>query len=315
MDEWEDYKKGFVLNLDTYDRIKEFWCSYWNEDCPPFYHLMPKYNTVNKTNIFRYLLIQVDDDVVLLTYKLVHQFNVFQVRVFGYPIAKNNPKNADRVVDVLRPKKLVRFLLNRETEVARFAHNERIDHCDDFYYDYDKQDVLSSRFVHHHYVNRFLNSPDFSHDMCIGDSIQLDIDALVDMWFKWRDALYYVIPDRTHLEYKKFLMSPLVSKSVLYYKGNPFSITIFDVDADLNIARNYFNTHIGRYYSGDEDAQKVYRNTTQIQKYLIGKYLVKNTSVRKVYTAGADAHTDLTRCYDHKVETSYGCVKYWLCWD
>ena len=286
-----DFKSGgCICNLDNYNCIMEFYKLYYTEEFPPFYHILPEFNSVVNSSNFRFIIIDVSGVKVLIVYKIISIMRVKQIRVIGSPIAANRDLGLEnKVIFCLLSKPFVKLVtadFNICKEFSNF-HYERLDMYDDYFIDIENIH-FNSKERSKRGINTILNNPDFSirclKSSQLTESLKFKLQGLRDRWEIGMRKNGHNVSRRNTSEFIKFINSDLgVLNIILFYKDTPISLQIILIDDVLKSQNVIYINHISR----DNLSGTVFNNFSKIQVWLYRfAYDCKALPYRYVWLAG-----------------------------
>lgn len=132
------FKNGALLNNDNISTINKFYPILYNKwDRMPFYHCVPGINTITNDNKFKFMVVDMGDDEVFFSYKVVQIVTTKQIRIFDKVVSKNNIfLNEKYVTEELIKKTFVKFVFSKNIVhlIPRFATPTHLVEYNNYYY-------------------------------------------------------------------------------------------------------------------------------------------------------------------------------------
>lgn len=288
-------KNTNIMNDDFSNSLNPFISKYLLNGIKPFYHLSLKYNTISKSNKFRFIIVKFNRDIVFVPYKIIQIIKTKQIRFFYFPISINSNKdNSDKVFDILIKKNFVSFVVTEselnDIEIRRnYLSIKRLFEYDDYFYQLDnKQHYLTGKYRSKNYINKLLNSQNVKiqfQDICDTKTTN-DIFDLRNIWANGMEERGSVISKDSDSLFNFFCRSndTNIKKILIYFNGTLISLKVFLCDFERCYADCIYIHH---FWESDNDEQhKILQNITEIQKWLSWKYLYQDNGIKTVYLAG-----------------------------
>ena len=309
---FESFKKrAFYLTCENMDTISTFYdLCYFGNDKVPFYHCLPLLNTATNNHEYRYMLIDIEDDVVFIAYKVIQIMTTKQIRVFDIPVSKKgNLTNSKMVIETLKSKHFVKFAVQKcFLEFYEGLDYNPIEGYNNYFYSNSILASLPKRKLRGWRIKNLLDDKDFS--FCLCDSI--DYESIVELRNDFNDYLVERGSKPSAKDDKEFYgLSLLKDKNKklmpIYYKGNLISLTVFVVFND--VVYNIYQMERKHYNCQDETLDKMLKyNMEEKTKYIAFKLFGRQ--VERIYILGAMPNEK--RLIAHKERTSDGKIEYFL---
>lgn len=311
-----DFKNQNIINLSNEKMIYEFYKIRYNSENPPFYHCNPLYNTLIKCNQFQFIVVELENDNVLIPYKIIQIMNTKQIRILDIPISINrNKENENLIVEHLLSLSFVRIVFKNTYKIENITYEPLVEY-NDYYYNFGlPRHKFNSTFRSNRGINKLLNNRDFS--ISVVDSLLYwEIQDLRESWIKGMEENGSKVSKTNTLEFKKIIngskylnSSCKIFNIVIYYKNKPISIQTFLLDKTLNICYYLYINHLGRQQSKDIELDRTLKNIGDIQKYLAYTELQK-LGVSYMYVGGC--RPTEKRLLKHKEKTYDSKIQYFI---
>lgn len=185
---------GHIFDLNSEVIINRFFKvlmkRYGTEGMYPYF-LNPLYRHYLKDNRFKYIIIELENDYVMVSIKYVRMFNVKYVRLIGLPISLNNiEENEDRVLNILIENKMIDEIYFRYAEAEKVVLKMKIPNQKgikgrDYY------SIVEERFKYldrgkwrsKHRINICNKNP----NIVFRKAIIQDIPKMRDLDYRWRE--------------------------------------------------------------------------------------------------------------------------------
>lgn len=309
--DFEYFKKfGYYLNYDHIETIDKFYgICYSSYEKVQFYHCLPLLNTIVSNHEYRFILVNVKDDVLFLAYKVIQIMTTKQIRIFDIPISqKISCENVQEVINVLKDKGFLRFAVQKDfLEYYKGFKIEKLESYNNYFYSFSKLKSLPNKKLKGWRIKSLVENKDFSFGLydCI------DIDAVRELR---EDFNIYLIErgskpsPKDDKEFYRLATQKSGRKKVMpiYYKGILISITVFMIYQ--NVAYNLYQIERKHYDLNDTVLSKMLKyNMEEKTKYIAFKLF---GDIERIYILGAMPSEK--RLLAHKERTSDGKIEYFI---
>ena len=307
-------EKGIILNLDYKDYLVKFYKNYYSCENPILWMIDPCYNYLTEENKVKFLIVSINNDEVLLSYRRTAIFKTKFIKLIDIPLSlNNNDSNVKTIISHLLKLDFVR-IMTKEKYLPYYEglKNELAIEYSDFYFDLNHYKELfnNTKWRKKNVINRFENNNLFK----IVISNNCDIENAIKLDKMWSNSLNTKYKTRVLLD-KNFIncinkINNNVYYTLLYYKDILIALGCFEIID--NYALLFYVKHIGRNKNEIMDSylHSSIQNLTNTLIYFMGKFLL-NRGVIRLYEAGVMKEQSNQKLLEHKIKTTDGYVKYY----
>ncbi len=277
----------------------------------PFYHLSPTYNTVTGDKQFRFILVRIEGDKVLVPYKVIQILKTKQIRFFNKPVScDGNTEHENAVFHKLNSLPFVKFVL---TESERVDGCEPLFEYDDYYFTLDdKTDKYASgKYRSKNYINQIFSNKDVRFEYVKTTDIR-QLRLLREQWKSGMAERGSSVSKHDDKMFDDIMSADRDNRRyiLIYYQSILISMQIFLIDEEHGWCDCLYIHHIWDD-NGDPVLHRITQNITEIQKYMCHLFLyLREGGIRAVYLAGCRPSEH--RLLKHKERISDGKVAYYL---
>lgn len=306
-----DFANQKTLTHDNWSELYPFYKNVYNKHVSALFESYPLYNTLTKSNKYRYIIVEVGDDRVLVVYKVIHILKTHQIRTVNEPISiKNNKKNEFTIIGKLKKLPFVKMLFNETCK--KLVRSEKTEIYNDYFYDFSKRDYMDkSKFRSKRGLNKLEADDKFS--VNVYHSLPYNkISHLREQWIIGMEKFlgHKVAPTST-----KNLINIVETGHddliilTLEYDGMIVNVQVM-LKTDFGYAYSLYINHMGRTAKQFRDNHNLYillSNMQDIQNYYTRKIL-SEYGIDYLYIAGA--RPTEKRLLAHKETVTDGVLKY-----
>ena len=312
---FEDFnEKGTILNLDYKDYLVKFYKNYYNCENPILWMIDPGYNYLTEENKVKFLIVCINNDEVLLSYRRTAIFKTKFIKLIDIPLSlNNNDSNVKTIISQLLKFKFVR-IMTKEKYLPYYEglKNEVAVEYSDFYFDLEYFSKLfkDTKWRKKNVINRFESNGLFHTYTTNTCNIQ-DAKILDDMWSSSLGSRYNtrVLLDKNFIHCINKSISN-VYYTQLYYLNNLIALGCFEIIDDYALL--FYVKHIGRNKDQIKDPylHSSIQNLTNTLLYFMGTFLLEK-GVKRLYEAGVMKEQHNQKLLEHKLKTTNGFIKYY----
>lgn len=307
-----DFFKSGELLQDYNKEINAYYEKFYTDKFKiPLYHCLPTLNRIVNDGKFRFLLVDVKGDTVLVVYKIIQILKTKQIRVFDTPISKsNNDTSVNTIIEVLKTKPFVRFVFSEFVDVFNKDEAKRLIEYDNYYYTREKvyENTPKAKLKKRGILDLVENK---NFKICVSNSVNKNDATKIRKDFN--QYLDETRKKKSISDDKEFLkLATSNDKRIkcisIYYKGDIVYCSVFYVLKDLRVAYKLYDMQSRHYDHEDEVLNKtMQKNMTEKMKYIAFKYL---QDVDVVYILGCMPNEH--RLIKHKEMKCEGKIKYYI---
>ena len=278
---FDDWKSGNTIRIENEKELNQF-----PNNTKLFYHLNPVYNSAHNINNFKYMIININEDKILLRYKVIQIMTTKQIRIIHMPVSLyNNEDNIKTILLLLKQLSYIKFIY-KENEFINITFNttKKIDHYNDFYLDYSLTNKYNHQYCKRHKILLFYNNENCRF-IITNSPPKDDVVYVRKLWktkfsFKISDSSFNKLLSYTH---------PNINYLILYYKNIPFAVSIFysngqyiDVWYDMYIPKN----NLLLFFENEDDKYVLNKMYNRGISLILSFIIFKETHIFKQYIAG-----------------------------
>ena len=308
---WKD--EGKILNEKNKKELYKFYKIKYNELNPYFYHLDPTYNSIINSNKFFYIIIEINNDIILVCYKVIQILKTKQIRIIEQPISFNNNQNNEQIIlDICKKNDFIKI-------VTKNISNKICEEYTNFYHNYNEK-RFNGHFFSKHGINKFNKNQNFNIKIFNTELDEQEKLKIIDLRKKWKIGMEEnnsVISSANDKDFFKFLKmnsndNYKIIKIIFYYKDNPIGFIGLTYDNILNICICHYIIHLGRmkFDNIDNDLYIVLKNINDIQTYFMLSLLNKLYNINRIYILGCRPKEK--RLLKHKEKVTNGKIIYYF---
>lgn len=298
-----------TIRLEDKDILQQFFNVYTRTHLYPYY-LNYGYNELNSNGSYKYAIIEIEDDQVLLCIKDIKLFTTKYKRLLGFPISlKGNYENELKAFEIAKDIVECRNILLREDELSLlpeefFTGEIKLEDVD-YFSDIEQRfvDIQKRRFRVKHRINKYKS--DITFRIATPDDID-EIKKIHELWKEFKTEKHIGIRSKRIFKNMFKNIETYMNEDndirlyILYYKDIAMGFTLLN-----DIGNNNCHQIVQQYYNHlnmpkidvedcklEEDVRKICTDIGQIFYYFLIERLY-DEGYKKVTVAGTGGGKNL----------------------
>lgn len=316
--EW--FKKMEPLRKEDCQIIDEFYNLEYDAFNPPLYLGDPINASIEGRTNVKWIVVELDDDVILVVYKTFQFMSRDIMHVFDKPISRNrSAAHEQMIIDHFRLTGFVSFIF-KEKYSKPYRNVKPKSIYDDYYYDLavDEKERFSNRkWLKNARINKIVSDgSDYSFKVVDGRGLKGMKNEFLECRRIWWEGMGLESKDtgRRHIENTIPLNEGRIVNFCLFYKNKLLAYSTEIVHFDNHYSVCLFLSHIGRSkgkivkeISGINE--RILSNLDDCIRYVSGTWLLSN-GIKREYCLGY--RPSEKRLKNHKEVTTAGAIRYYI---